>query len=210
MNSQDGALAVEGLGVGVAAEVADTARWRCDWRIDRWDAEQTAWAKRRLGDLARVTAEAFEKLRIDPYLTTEVHGNLLTTAGLNRLTSLAIAGGGQGLTNTACRTGVGDGAGTAAVGDTDLSASAGSTHRWFQTMDATYPQQSNGVITLKSTFGTADGNFAWNEFGIDVGTPTVSSGNTVAALLFNHKTSIAQGTKASGQTWAATSTITIS
>jgi hypothetical protein len=63
---------------------------------------------------------------------------------------------------------------------------------------------------MAATFGTADGNFAWNEWGSDVGTATVTSSNTVNAVLLNHKTSIAQGTKASGQTWSATATITLS
>jgi hypothetical protein len=62
------------------------------------------------------------------------------------------------------------------------------------------------TLALAATFGTADGNFAWNEFGIDVGNTT--STNAVAALLFNHKVGVAQGTKASGQTWNATATIT--
>jgi hypothetical protein len=58
-------------------------------------------------------------------------------------------------------------------------------------------------------FGTADGNFAWQEWGIDIGTATVSSGNTVNAVLLNRKVA-SNGTKASGQTWTATATITIS
>lgn len=205
----DAALGLDGVSVGAGVALMDGQRVSTVWRIDRYDADQTSWVKRRSGFAAPDDA-AFRRLRVDPYETSIVVGNLLTTAGLNRLTSLAIAGGGQAITNTSARIGVGNGAGTAAVGDTDLSASAGSVNRWFQVMAATYPQQSNGVITLQSVFGTSDGNFAWNEFGVDVGTPTVSSGNTVAALLFNHKTSIAQGTKASGQTWTATATITIS
>jgi hypothetical protein len=207
--ARDAAHGLDGVRIGAGIPLADGQKVTTVWRVDRYDADQTAWVRRRSG-LAAPDGAAFRRLRVDPYETSTVHGNLLTTAGLNRLTSLAIAGGGQAITNTSARIGVGDGAGTAAVGDTDLSAAAGSTHRWFQVMAATYPQQSNGVITLQSVFGTADGNFAWNEFGIDVGTPTVSSGNTVAALLFNHKTSIAQGTKASGQIWTATATITIS
>lgn len=185
----------------------DVLRHTTTWRIQRWDEEQTRWVQRVSG-LICPDASVFEHYRV-PFVEDVVEGNLLTTAGLGRLSSLLTGGGGQVITNTSARIGVGDGAGTAAVGDTDLSAAAGSTHRWFQIMDATFPQVSGGVLTLKSTFGTGDGNFAWNEFGVDVGTPTVSSGNTVAALLYNHKTSIAQGTKASGQTWAATATITI-
>jgi hypothetical protein len=77
-------------------------------------------------------------------------------------------------------------------------------------MDATYPSVSAGVITFKSTFASADGNFAWNEWGIDVATATVASGTTVGACLLNHKTSAALGTKASGSSWAFTATITLS
>jgi hypothetical protein len=179
------------------------------WRIDRWDDHQTAWVRTRSG-LAAPPADVFHRLGVTPYDTSEVHGNLITTAGLTRLTALLIASGGQAITNTSARIGVGNGAGTAAVGDTNLSAAAGSANRWFQIMDATYPQVAAGVLTLKSTFASADGNFAWNEFGIDIGAPTAVSGNTVAATLFNHKTSIAQGTKASPQTWAATATCTFS
>ncbi|MFG1683519.1 hypothetical protein ACGFNP_25345 [Nonomuraea sp. NPDC049269] len=188
----------------------ELARATTHWLIDRFDADQTAWVQRR-SRLAAPCAADFARFGVLPYETTEVHGNLVTTAGLSRLTSLLIAGGGQAITNTSARIGVGNATSpAAAVGDTNLSASAGSANRWFQIMDASYPQVSAGVLTLKATLGTADGNFAWNEFGIDIGTPTVASGATVNATLFNHKTSIAQGTKVAGQTWAATATCTFS
>ncbi|MGC5012536.1 hypothetical protein ACLQ2R_17370 [Streptosporangium sp. DT93] len=184
----------------------DTVRATTHWKVDRWDADQTGWVQRRSGLLTPAPAD-FARAGVQPYLTTEVHGNLATTAGLTRLTSLLTAGGGQAIVATSSRIGVGNGAGTAAIGDTDLSASAGSSNRWFQVLDATYPQTSGGVLTLKATFGASDGNFAWAEFGIDIGTPTVTSGATVNAVLFNHKTAIAQGTKANGQTWAATASV---
>jgi hypothetical protein len=76
-------------------------------------------------------------------------------------------------------------------------------------MDATFPSTSAGVITFKSTFASADGNYAWNEWGIDIGTPTVTSSATVAACLLNHKTSAALGTKTAGSSWAFTATITL-
>lgn len=185
----------------------DLVKGTTHWQIDRWDEDAVAYLVAR--GVEAPLPEDFGRFGVAP-VTSEVDGNLITTAGLTRLTSLLIAGGGQALTNTSARIGTGNGAGTAAVGDTDLSASAGSANRWFQVMDSTYPQVSAGVVTLRSTFASADGNYAWNEFGIDIGTPTVTSGNTVAAVLFNHKTSIAQGTKASGQVWTATATVTFS
>lgn len=187
----------------------ELARATTHWLIDRFDADQTAWVQGR-SRLAAPRAADFARLGVLPYETTEAHGNLVTTAGLTRLTSLLIAGGGQAITNTSARIGVGNATSpAAAIGDTNLSAAAGSSNRWFQPMDATYPQVSAGVVTFKSTFGTADGNFIWNEFGIDIGTPTVTASATVNATLFNHKTSISQGTKAAGQTWATTATVTI-
>lgn len=193
----------------------DSIRYHTDWRIDRFDAEQTLWVRNKAAKdirtgffLGQPDMRHFKRYKVEPYLTTFIDGNLLTTAGLNRLTSLAIAAGGQAMTNTATRIGAGNSATAETVGQTDLQAAAGSTNRWFQIMAATYPQQANGVLTYQSVFGTADGNFAWAEFGIDVAAPTVTSGNTVNALLFNRKVS-SQGTKASGQTWTATATITI-
>jgi hypothetical protein len=182
--------------------------WNVQWGVQRWDEEATAWLTEKLGRTP--TAADFEAAGVTPYAVSTVERNLLTTVGLTRITSADHRRGWPGATNTSSRIGVGNGAGTAAIGDTDLSAAAGSANRWFQIMDATYPTQANGVMTFRSTFASADGNFAWNEFGIDIGTPTVTSANTVNALLLNHKTSIAQGTKASGQTWAATATITLS
>jgi hypothetical protein len=206
------------MSVGVLASLVESVRAHTVWLIDRWDEDATNWCKKRLmydkpwregpWPLLTVVAADFERLKIRPYATSEVVGNLVTTAGWTRITSLIIAGGGQAATNTSARIGTGNGTGSAAAGDTDLGASAGSSNRWFQVMDATYPQASSNVNTFKATFGSSDGNYAWNEFGIDIGTPTVSSGNTVNATLLNHKTSIAQGTKASGQVWAATATIT--
>jgi hypothetical protein len=193
--------------VGATMDAADAIRWRPMATVEKYDEDQTAWLRNRSGILSPM-ARHFEAAGLTPYEVVEAPGNLLTTAGLNRLTSLMIAGGGQGATNTATRLGVGNSTTAAAVGQTDLQAAAGSTNRWFQVMDATYPQQSNGVLTFKSTFATGDGNFVWNEWCVDIGTPTVSSGNTVSALMLNRAVQ-SLGTKVSGS-WVLTATITIS
>jgi hypothetical protein len=188
---------------------ADRITWSPVARVDKFDADQTDWVRTKTG-LKTPEHRHFVMNGIKPYAESVSEGNLLTTAGLTRLTALVIASGGlQALTNTATRLGVGNGAGTAAVGDTDMSASAGTSNRYYMTMDATYPSVAAGVITAKATFASADGNFAWNEWGLDIGAPTVSAGATVNACLFNHKTSAALGTKSAGQTWALTVTVTI-
>lgn len=203
--SNDIAKASDAFHIGAGVPVHDSGLWRCHWSVQRWDEDATSWAHNRL-DRAPL-ADDFAALSIDPYLVTEVAGNLLTTAGLGRIATLVTAGTGNLISSTTARVGVGNGAGSAAIGDTDLSAAAGSSNRWFQTCTVTIP---SNVWTFAATFASADGNFAWNEFGIDIGTATVTSSATVNAVLLNHKTSIAQGTKASGQTWTATATITIS
>lgn len=188
-------------------DATDSIRWSPVATVEKYDDDQTAWLVGRSG-IVRPQARHFEAAGLKPYETIVTPGNLLTTAGLNRITSLIIAGGGQGATNTATRLGVGNSSTAAAVGQTDLQASAGSSNRWFQVMDATYPQQSNGVLTFKSTFATGDGNFAWAEWCVDIGTPTVTSGNTVNANMLNRAVQ-SLGTKVSGS-WVLTATITIS
>lgn len=202
--SQDFAKASDAFQIGAGVPIHDSGLWRCHWQIERWDEDATAWAAQRVGHQPQPAD--FARLGVRSYSVSEVAGNLLTTAGLGRIATLVTAGTGNLISSTTARVGAGNGAGTAAIGDTDLSAAAGSANRWFQTCTVTIP---SNVWTFAATFGTADGNFAWNEFGIDIGTATVTSSATVNAVLLNHKTSIAQGTKASGQTWTATATITI-
>ena len=182
--------------------------WTVQWGVHKFDEDATTWLTEKLGRDPQFAD--FTAANIAAYEVARVERNLLTTAGLTRITSLIIAGGGQALTNTSGRIGVGNGVGTAAVGDTDMSAAAGTANRYFQPFDATYPTTAGGVITAYATFASANGNFAWNEFGIDIGPPTVTGGSTVNAVLLNHKTSIAQGTKTSGQSWTAQCTITLS
>jgi hypothetical protein len=186
----------------------DRVHWSAQLTVEKFDAEQTARAIALTGKEAPSAAD-FEALGIVPAEVMELPRNLITTNGLGRLANLLI-GSGQAASATAARIGVGDGSGTAAAGDVDLSASSGSAHRWFQVMDSTYPSVSGAVATFKATFAAGDGNFAWNEWCIDIGTPTVASANTVNALMLNHKTGASLGTKTSGISWVATATITFS
>lgn len=213
----DHARAGDAMGTGAGVPLAGDGRATTLWRVERWDADATRRAASRL-HVRQPTNMDFARLLIRPYSVTEHAGNVVCTAGWLRLLNLAGAIGGQAYDNTHTRIGTGDGTVTAGGGsvpavaaDTDLAAVAGSTHRWFQLVTAgigtggpivggTTPK----TLVFSAVFGTADGNYAWNEFGIDNGT---ASANTVTAPLLNHATSIAQGTKASGQTWTATATL---
>lgn len=202
----DSAHAHDRLGVSVTAPLSDAAFGTTRWRVDRWDSEQTNYVKHRTGLMTPQAAD-FRHLGVTPYHVTEVVGNLITNAGWTRLMNLLTnQGATQAFDATHTRIGVGNSNTAEAYADTDLGAAAGSTNRWFQLVSGA---GTLGTRTLawSATFGTSDGNFAWNEFGIDQGT---ASGNTVTAVLLNHKAGIAQGTKASGQTWTATATLTFS
>jgi hypothetical protein len=185
----------------------DFIKWQPVLTVEKWDADQLAWVTSKTGLVA--PSGDILAAHVAPYETIVSPGNLLTTAGLTRITSLITGGGGQAATNTSARIGVGNSSTAEAVGQTDLQAAAGSANRWFQIMDATYPQTSGGLMTFKSTFATGDGNFAWAEWCVDIGTPTVTSTNTVNATMVNRKVQ-SLGTKTSAGTWAATATITLS
>ena len=92
--------------------------------------------------------------------------------------------------------GVGDSTTAHAVAQTDLQAA---TNKLRKAMDATYPSGGTNVLTFRSTFATADANFAWNEWGVF----NASSGGT----MLNRKVE-SLGTKTNTQTWQFTVTLT--
>jgi len=183
---------------------SDGIKWSASLSIAKFDESAVRYAHEH--GVPAPTEEDFRRLGVEPYEVVVQPGNLLTTAGLGRIATLLNAGTGNLISSTTARIGAGDGSTAAAIGDTDLSAAAGSTHRWFQTATVTIP---SNVLTFVSTFGSSDGNFAWAEWGIDIGTATVSSGNTVNAVLLNRKVA-SNGTKASPAVWTATATVTLS
>lgn len=207
MTAPDSAAFSEGA--RIAAEIGnhDSILWKPIAYVQKYHEDTVAWVVKKSG-VAVPDGATFEKY-VKPDDVAVAVGNGLTTAGLGRISSLIIAAGGQAPTNTSARLGTGNSTTAFAVGQTDLQAAAGSANRWFQIMDATYPQQASGVLTFRSTFASADGNYAWQEWCVDVGTPTVTSGNTVAALMLNRKVE-SLGTKASGASWVLTTTITLS
>lgn len=68
-------------------------------------------------------------------------------------------------------------------------------------MDASYPTRSTATLTFKSTFGSAVGNFAWEEWG-------VFNHASAGQMLVRYAESL--GTKVAGATWEFTVTLTFS
>jgi hypothetical protein len=195
------------LSVGAQVHLMDPCRATTRWTIRRYTEKDTEFVENELGVYAP-TDEAFNYLRVRPYMVSQAVGNLITNNGWTRLMSLLTnQSATQALDSTHTRIGVGNSNTAEAYTDTDLGAAAGSANRWFQPVSGAGTLGTR-TLSFSASFGSSDGNFAWNEFGIDVTAGAATAGNTVGALLFNHKAGIAQGTKASGQTWTATATIT--
>lgn len=121
----------------------------------------------------------------------------LTNAARDLIASLVVGAGGTAFNNANAYIGVGDSSTAFAATQTDLQAS---TNKLRKAMDATYPQLAANVQTFRSTFGTSEANWAWNEWGTFNASPT-------GGTMLNRKVS-SLGTKTSAQSWQFTTTLT--
>jgi len=132
-----------------------------------------------------------------PYLTTKFFPNVFLNEGINELFTLICSSGGTKFDNTNARIGVG----TIATGEDPVQTGLLGTTA-FKAMDNGYPTYGTSQkATFRSTFGTDEGNIAWNEFTVDNG--------AAAGKNWNRKVS-AQGTKVAGQVWELTIELSIS
>jgi hypothetical protein len=92
--------------------------------------------------------------------------------------------------------GVGDSTTAAQATDTGLLG----TNKLYKAMDATYPQKVNQTVEWRSTYGSTDANFAWNEY-------TVSNTSLDTGKNLNRKVE-SKGIKVSGETWTLSLKIT--
>lgn len=141
---------------------------------------------------------------LTPYDVLERDHNLLMYGGASVQWQTLIGNGtataGQALTyfsNAQAAIGVGDSTTAAAATQTDLQAT---TNKLRKAMDATYPLHTDGTVagsatcTFRSTFGTADANWAWQEWGV-FNSPTNGTGR-----MLNRKVE-SLGTKTSSASW---------
>ena len=118
----------------------------------------------------------------------------LTTAGRNWIAG-AITGHETTLfNNDNARIGVGNGTGGDAA-STDLTGAS----KFRKGMEDTYPQRSTNVLTFRSSYGDAEANFAWEEWGI--------FNHADAGTMLSRKVEN-KGTK-SGGTWNFTVEVTV-
>lgn len=121
----------------------------------------------------------------------------LTNAARDLIAQALIGGAITSFNNANARIGVGDSSTAFAAAQTDLQAGA---NKFRRVMEATYPTIAGNVLTFRSLFGTAEANFAWNEWG-------VFNAASAGAMLNRKVESL--GTKTSAQSWQLTATITL-
>lgn len=166
-------------------ETKEAAKWRAQWRIEKYN-----------GNLPT------EKDRKDakPYDVVEGEGNLLLNEGIGEMWDLITGVGGTAYSNANARIGVGI-SNTAAVA-TQTALEGGTTA--FKAMDGGYPtsaESPNVSAIFRSTFGSGDANFAWEEWTVDNGSSANKNLNRKVESL---------GTKVAGTTWVFTVTLTLS
>lgn len=100
--------------------------------------------------------------------------------------------------NTNARLGVGDDATAPSATQTGLLG----TNKAFKGMDSGYPSRSAQTAEWRATFGSTEGNFAWEEYTV------VNAADDTGDNL--NRTTSSKGTKASGETWTLSLKITFS
>lgn len=172
--------------VGANYETHQPIQWKAKWKVEKYNGD----------DVTGV-----------PYEVIEKEGNLLMNGGASCVWQTLIgngsAGAGGDLTyfnNSNAAIGVGTSQAAAAATQTDLLAAAGTANQIRKAMDATYPTHTDGTtatsgtITFRSTFGTADANFTWYEWGV-FNSPTAATGRMLNRKQEN------LGSKTSASTW---------
>lgn len=194
MTEFDEARLAEVGALGTMMDAHDAVMWRCLTELRKWNDPDDAAPFYRPEDELLV-----------------VPGNLLVYGGASiqwqTLIGNGVATAGQALTyfnNAQAAIGVGDSNTAAAAGQTNLVAA---TNKLRKGMDATYPLHTDGVvvaantITFRSTFGNAEANFTWNEWGV------FNSATDGTGRMLNRAVQ-ALGAKASGS-WQLTVTLSL-
>lgn len=221
---QDRTITQESSSVGVISERHDKQHWHCHTQLEKLyvpaglrgsTLEDLEWLSRHESVDGETTGSIQRDLLraagVEPELV-EIDGNLLVYGGASVQWQTLIGNGtttaGQALTyfnNAQAAIGVGDISTAAAATQTDLAAT---TNKLRVAMDATYPLHTDGTtsaaasIAFKSTFGTAQANWAWNEWAV-FNSATLATGRMLQRKVES------LGTKTSASTWALTVTLSL-
>lgn len=171
------------------------ALWGVKWTLEKFESD--------LADYLREFGhgiEAYERFHREnsPIERRVIDGNLLVNNGIQIMLDALIGTGITAFSNANSRIGVGDSTTAAAATQTDLQAA---TNKLRKAMDATFPSRASQTMSWKSSFTSAEANFAWQEWGIF----NAASG---ATSMLNRKVE-SLGTKTTG-TWTLQGDVTVS
>jgi hypothetical protein len=188
--------------LAIVKAVEESGKVKSEWRIWKYPRMES-WAQKQLHYLHHVLGWSVDKVKelgiFEKPSLLWVPGNILLNEGINLLWTLACGGSGTAWNSANAYIGVGDGTTAEAATQTGLQG----TNKAYKAMDSGYPTYgSNQQAKWQSTYGTGDANFTWNEI-------TVANGSSDTATNLNRKVQ-SLGTKASGTTWIAQLTITLS
>ncbi len=160
------------------------------------------WTRQAFNNCPDYETALRENRPVDDELVIEE--NLLLNAGITTMLKLLIDSGSLNPFNNAnSKIAVGDSTTAASASQTDLQAS---TNIQRNGMESSFPSVSGQTVTFKSSFGSSEANWAWQEFGVQNGAGA-PDGTTV--FMLNRKVQNL-GTKVSGATWVLQVDITIS
>jgi len=169
--------------------------WKAKWRIDKFkDPGGVICARLRQGDPVHVVAREYGN-----YIgADEFEDNVALNEGLQAIIDM--------ICNLAAITPWDNANARVGVGDSSVAPNATQTellgvNQAYVGMDAGYPARSAQTAEWRGTFGGTEANFYWWEFTVDNG----------AAALQNLNRAVAdKGSKAPGETWALSLSITFS
>jgi hypothetical protein len=170
-------------------KVIEQAKWHCRYRLSKYREDIEPY---------RGHEADFHK-RFRPFEVIEGEGNCLLNVGIAEMLDLIIgevSGADHIFDNTGAQIGVGDSSTAANASQTDL---LGDPNKTYKGMEATFPSRASQTVSFKSSFGSGDANYAWNEWVIKQST---------SAKCLNRKVD-SMGTK-SGGTWTLEVSITLS
>lgn len=182
------------------AQLAEVAGFRMHMRLEKYNDREEGDSEARAADPD-----------VAPDDVIESDHNTLTIGGASSLWEFSLGNGtataAQPLTyfnTTVASLGVGDSTTAAADTQTNLQAS---TNKTYKGPDASFPSHTDSTsvsgaksITYKSTFGTSDANYAWQEWGV--------FNATTPGRMLNRKVE-SLGTKTSSATWTLTITLSL-
>ena len=164
----------------------ENASWMCRFRLSKYREDIEAYRDRE---------DEFHRL-FAPYEVVEREGNCLLNTGIDGIWDLVTGVSSDYFDNTNAQIGVGDSTTAASASQTDLQAE---TNKTYKGMETGYPTSTTQKVTFKSSFGSSEANYAWNEWVVKQSSSAVCLNRKVESL----------GTKSAG-TWTLEVDITLS